>query len=122
MHLRHKENSDVAAQHDVDETRPISGGGQAGQGQEEDKVSPEDISNAIQVFKNQLGPHDKISVGLHEKPKQKKSYGTVHWADTEEFNIMALSHLPQNCRKVNAEGNENAVELRMITCILIKNS
>ena len=100
------DKSDVAAQHDVNETRPISGVVQVVQ--EEDEVSLENISNQIQLFKNQLGPHDKTSVGLSEKPKQKKSYGIVYWADTEEFNVMALNRLPQNCRKVNAEGKTRA--------------
>ena len=64
-----RENGDVAAQHDINETRPISGVAQAVQ--VEDEVSLENIPNQIQFFKNQLGPHDKASVGLSEKPKQK---------------------------------------------------
>ena len=58
-------NSDVAAQRDVMSMRPctpISGGAQAVQ---EDEVGLEDISNQIQLFKNQLGPCDKISIHLN---------------------------------------------------------
>ena len=58
--------SDTSKNGDVD-TRPISGGAQAVQ--EEEEVGLEDISNQIQLFKNQLGPCDKISVGLNEKRK-----------------------------------------------------
>ena len=103
-----RENGDVAAQHDINETRPISGVAQAVQ--EEDEVSRENISNQIQLFKNKLGLHDKTSLGLSEKPKQKKLYGIVYWADKEEFNVMALNRIPQNCRKVNAKGKTRAEE------------
>ena len=58
--------SDTSKNGDVD-TWPISGGAQAVQ--EEEEVGLEDISNQIQLSKNQLGPCDKISEGLNEKPK-----------------------------------------------------